>query len=377
MSANHLGAEARAGRAMVAPALTAIFLFFVLPTLASLVLSFTDFDIYALANLNNLRFIGFENYQRLVTNPLFWQAMGNTMWFVVFGVPLVVGLSLAAALLVNARTLRWRAVWRVALFAPFVTTLVATAVVWNYLLHTRYGLINYALGAVGIAPVDWLGNPATSLFAILLFVAWKTFGYNMIIFLAALQSVPRDLDDAARDGEVIDTQRGRTVLVIGGQSSGKSLYAESLLTGAVTYIATAPVRPDDPDWSRRVAVHAERRPPSWTTLETGDVAGVLRLATGPVLVDDLGLWLSRVLDGHWDSSEARTIFDEALAELLDAWTTTGAHVVLVSPEVGSGIVPATSSGRLFADLLGRATTALARYSDEVVQVVAGQPRRLR
>lgn len=182
---------------------------------------------------------------------------------------------------------------------------------------------------------------------------------------------------AARDGEVIDTQRGRTVLVIGGQSSGKSLYAESLLTGAVTYIATAPVRPDDPDWSRRVAVHAERRPPSWTTLETGDVAGVLRLATGPVLVDDLGLWLSRVLDGHWDSSEARTIFDEALAELLDAWTTTGAHVVLVSPEVGSGIVPATSSGRLFADLLGRATTALARYSDEVVQVVAGQPRRLR
>ena len=198
MRGSYLGAESRAGRAMVAPALTAIFLFFLLPALASLVLSFTDFDIYALANLNNLRFIGFENYQRLVTNPLFWQAMGNTMWFVVFGVPLVVGLSLAAALLVNARTLRWRAVWRVALFAPFVTTLVATAVVWNYLLHTRYGLINYALGAVGIAPVDWLGNPSTSLFAILLFVAWKTFGYNMIIFLAALQSVPRDLDDAAR-----------------------------------------------------------------------------------------------------------------------------------------------------------------------------------
>ena len=198
MRGSYLGAEARAGRTMVAPALTAIFLFFLLPALASLVLSFTDFDIYALANLNNLRFIGFDNYQRLVTNPLFWQAMGNTMWFVVFGVPLVVGLSLAAALLVNARTLRWRAVWRVALFAPFVTTLVATAVVWNYLLHTRYGLINYALGAVGIAPVDWLGNPSTSLFAILLFVAWKTFGYNMIIFLAALQSVPRDLDDAAR-----------------------------------------------------------------------------------------------------------------------------------------------------------------------------------
>lgn len=198
MSATHLKVEARAGRAMVAPALTAILLFFAVPALASLVLSFTDFDIYSLANLHNLRFIGFENYSRLLTNPLFWQAMGNTMWFVVLGVPLVVGMSLAGALLVNARTLRWRPVWRVALFAPFVTTLVATAVVWNYLLHTRYGLINYALGKIGIAPVDWLGDPHTSLIAILIFVAWKTFGYNMIIFLAALQSVSRDLEDAAR-----------------------------------------------------------------------------------------------------------------------------------------------------------------------------------
>ena len=198
MSAAHIRAEARAGWIMTAPALTAIGLFFVLPALASLVLSFTDFDIYALANLNNLRFIGLDNYQRLVTNPLFWQAMGNTMWFVVFGVPMVVIASLAAALLVNAKTLRWRAVWRVALFAPFVTTLVATAVVWNYLLHTRYGLINYALGQIGIAPIDWLGNPSTALPAILLFVAWKSFGYNMIIFLAALQAVPRDLEDAAR-----------------------------------------------------------------------------------------------------------------------------------------------------------------------------------
>ena len=198
MSASHIRAEARAGWAMTAPALTAIGLFFLLPALAALVLSFTDFDIYALANLNNLRFIGLDNYQRLVTNPLFWQAMGNTMWFVVFGVPLVVIASLAAAMLVNAKTLKWRGVWRVALFAPFVTTLVATAVVWNYLLHTRYGLINYALGGLGIAPVDWLGNPSTALPAILLFVAWKSFGYNMIIFLAALQAVSRDLEDAAR-----------------------------------------------------------------------------------------------------------------------------------------------------------------------------------
>jgi len=191
-------AEARAGWAMTVPALTAIGLFFVIPAFASLILSFTDFDIYALADLNNLRFIGFDNYERLLGNPLFWKAMGNTLWFVLLGVPLIVSLSLAAALLVHARTLRWRAVWRVALFAPFVTTLVATAVVWNYLLHTRYGLIKYGLSFVGIAPVDWLGNPSTALPAILLFVAWKSFGYNMIIFLAALQTVNKDLLDAAR-----------------------------------------------------------------------------------------------------------------------------------------------------------------------------------
>ncbi len=191
-------AEARAGWAMTAPALTAIALFFVVPTLASLVLSFTDFDIYALADLDNLRFIGFDNYQQLLTNPLFWHAMRNTLMFVLLGVPLIVVLSLGAALLVHARTVKWRAVWRVALFAPFVTTLVATAVVWNYLLHTRYGLINYGLGFLGLEPVDWLGNPTTALPAITLFVAWKSFGYSMIIFLAALQTVNKDLVDAAR-----------------------------------------------------------------------------------------------------------------------------------------------------------------------------------
>lgn len=191
-------AEARAGRIMTAPALVAIGLFFLVPTLASLFLSFTDFDIYALADLSNLRFIGFENYTRLFGNPLFWKAMGNTLWFVLLGVPLVVALSLGAALLVNAKTLKWRPVWRVALFAPFVTTLVATAVVWRYLLHTRYGLVNYVLGWFGIGPIDWLGDPHASLPAILLFVGWKTFGYNMVIFLAALQTVPSELEEAAR-----------------------------------------------------------------------------------------------------------------------------------------------------------------------------------
>lgn len=190
--------EKRAGWAMSSPALAAILLFFVLPALASLFLSFTDFDIYALADIGNLRFVGLQNYERLVGNPLFWKAMTNTLLFVAVGTPFIVALSLFAAMLVNSRWLKWRPVWRVALFAPYVTTLVATAVVWRYLLHTRYGLLNYLLSFFGVPPVDWLGSPTASLPAVLLFVGWKTFGYNMIIFLAALQTVQRELDEAAR-----------------------------------------------------------------------------------------------------------------------------------------------------------------------------------
>lgn len=181
---------------------------------------------------------------------------------------------------------------------------------------------------------------------------------------------------AARDGDVLDTSRGHRVLVLGGQSSGKSAYAETRVRGAVTYVATAPPRPDDDDWARRVAEHADRRPSNWTTLETGDVAGVLRAPGGPVLVDDLGLWLTQVLDGHWDGPDPRAAFAFALGELCSAWTSTTRDVVLVAPEVGSGVVPPHASGRLFADLLGRATTALSGTADEVVQVVAGLPRRL-
>jgi len=188
----------RTGWSFVAPALIAIGLFFALPTIAALFLSLTDFDIYAVADLRNLRFVGLGNYASLFARPLFWQALGTTMWFVVFGVPATVMASLAAALLLNAKTLRWKPLWRLALFAPFVTTLVATAVVWRYLLHTRYGLINYALGSIGIAPVDWLGSPHAAIPAILIFVVWKTFGYNMIIFLTALQTTSADLYEAAR-----------------------------------------------------------------------------------------------------------------------------------------------------------------------------------
>tara|TARA_R110002012_G_scaffold322025_2_gene553920 strand:+ start:116432 stop:117349 length:918 start_codon:yes stop_codon:yes gene_type:complete len=182
----------------IAPALIAIAVFFVVPVVSAMFLSLTDFDIYALADLKNLRFVGGQNYERLLTNPLFWGAMRNTVVFAVIGVPLTIAASLGAAVILHARVVKWRPIWRVMFFAPYVTTLVATAVLWNYLLHTRYGVINWAVTSVGLPAVDWLGSPATSIPAILMFVVWKTFGYNMLIFLAVLQTVPDDLYEAAR-----------------------------------------------------------------------------------------------------------------------------------------------------------------------------------
>ena len=182
----------------VAPALLVIGVFFFLPVLGALALSFTDFDIYALADLHNLRFVGLNNYFQLLTSPSFWHALGNTLYFVVIGVPLSLGVSLGTALLLNSRLVWFRSFFRTALFAPVVTTLVAVAVIWRYLFNTHYGLLNYALGAVGIPRVDWLGDPHWAMPAIIVFAVWKNFGYNMIILLAGLQSIPGELYEAAR-----------------------------------------------------------------------------------------------------------------------------------------------------------------------------------
>ena len=191
---------------------------------------------------------------------------------------------------------------------------------------------------------------------------------------------------APRDGTVLDLGGSppaprvpRRVLVLGGARSGKSAYAEQRLAAspAVRYVATAPPRPGDADWSARVQAHVSRRPSSWTTLETVDVAAVLATDGPPVLVDDLGLWLTQVVDaaGAWEGplEEVQAACDGLVA----AWRGCPLDAVLVAPEVGAGVVPSSASGRRFRDLLGALTARLAAESDEVVQVVAGLPRWLR
>jgi multiple sugar transport system permease protein len=187
----------RAAWILAAPALVVIAVFFFVPVCAALALSLTDFDLYALDSLKNLRFVGLDNYLQLLRTPLFWKALWNTLVFVAAGVPLSIVASLGAALLINSKLAWFKPLFRTVFFAPVVTSMVAVAVIWRYLYHTRYGFINYALDGLGIDPVDWLGDPRTSMPAIVIFAVWKNFGYNMIIFLAGLQSIPSDLYEAA------------------------------------------------------------------------------------------------------------------------------------------------------------------------------------
>lgn len=162
-------------------------------------------------------------------------------------------------------------------------------------------------------------------------------------------------------------------LVLGGIRSGKSRWAEAVLAGEerVRYLATGPDPGDDASWAARLAAHRDRRPASWTTVETDDVATHLRDdPVTPSLVDDLGGWVTRVRDRcGWEHGSVGADIDD-LAAAVAAFT---GPLVLVSPEVGLAVVAATVSGRRFADDIGLLNQRVADSCDRVVLVVAGQP----
>ena len=166
-------------------------------------------------------------------------------------------------------------------------------------------------------------------------------------------------------------------LVLGGIRSGKSRWAEDAIGGAlpagqpICYLAPGPTGAADAAWADRVAEHRGRRPRHWSTVETDDIASQLRGSPAtPTLVDDLGAWLTGTLDRHhgWDGGSVAAPIDELLAAVSEFDST----LVLVSPEVGLTVVPATASGRRFADELGRLNQRVAELCDRVVLVVAGQ-----
>lgn len=185
----------------VSPAMLLLVTFGIFPILVAAVISTTNMNISAFANWSNVKFIGIDNYTKLFADPDFWQSIGNTGLFALFGVPAIVVLSLGVALLLNHSQNWFFRALRAFYFIPAITAIVAISLVWGYLYNTQFGLLNYLLSLGGLPPVQWLSDPTLAKFSVALVAVWRGTGLNIIIFLAALQGVPKEyLEAASLDG---------------------------------------------------------------------------------------------------------------------------------------------------------------------------------
>lgn len=183
----------------VAPAVLLVFIFYIFPFVIALIISFTNMDLKGLADFSKIKFIGSSNYYRLFKDDIFVKSIMNTMFFVFFGVPVVVIYSLFLALLVNFRESKFFTAMRSVFYMPSVTNIVAVSVVFLYMYNPVFGLLNFLLGKVGISPVYWLtGGPIISKISLIIMAVWRASGLNMIIFLAALKGVPKEYYEAAK-----------------------------------------------------------------------------------------------------------------------------------------------------------------------------------
>jgi len=183
--------------AFVAPAVALLLAFGVLPILVAVLVSLTDMNLGGLGDWSRISFIGTENYRRLLSDNEFWQSLTNTGIFAILGVPAVIVVSLVIALLLNRANNRYFRALRSFYFLPAITAIVAIALVWGYLYNTQFGLFNYLLSSVGLPEVQWLSDPIWVKLSVALVAVWRGTGLNIIIFLAALQSVPKEYLEAA------------------------------------------------------------------------------------------------------------------------------------------------------------------------------------
>jgi multiple sugar transport system permease protein len=182
----------------IAPSVTLLSVFFFLPIGAAFLMSLSDLSLYSLGDWRTTSLIGFSNYTALLRDGLFWRAMLNTLYFVIVGGPLTIIASLLAAIALNSKVVKLRGVFRLGFFMPVVTTMVAVAVIWRWIYHPRFGLLNYFLSLFGIEGTDWLASTTWAMPALILMAVWKNFGYNMVIFLAGLQTISPQFYEAAR-----------------------------------------------------------------------------------------------------------------------------------------------------------------------------------
>jgi ABC-type sugar transport system permease subunit len=186
-----------AGYVFAAPFLLIFTIFMALPILASFVMSFTNFGLGDLTAPLGATFVGFANYVALASDQTFRQAAVNTVLYTVLGVVATLAIGLAAAIGVNRALGRLRAVFRIGYYLPVVTSIVAIAVIWRFLLDPDYGLLNDVLRAFGMTSVSWLGNPNLALPTITAIVVWRNLGNAMVLFLAGLQGIPNEVYEAA------------------------------------------------------------------------------------------------------------------------------------------------------------------------------------
>jgi multiple sugar transport system permease protein len=185
------------GWSFAAPFVILFGIFLALPILAAFVLSFTSFGLRDLQNPIGTNFIGLKNYTDLFADPKFWKSLGNTVYFVVVGVPLTLALGLVIANALSRGITRFRTAFRVGYYLPVITSIVAIAVVWRFLLNPDVGLINLLLQKIGISGPDWLANPALAMPSIIAMAVWRNVGFAMVVFVAGMQAIPAMLYEAA------------------------------------------------------------------------------------------------------------------------------------------------------------------------------------
>jgi multiple sugar transport system permease protein len=179
------------GYLMIAPNFLGFVVFLLGPIIFALAMSFTEFDLVSAP-----KFIGLGNYVRMIQDDQFWLTLAHTAYFSLLAVPLSIVTGLGLALATN-RTFRFVSIYRAAFFVPVVSSAIAVALIWKVVYNTEFGLLNYLLSLVGLPPQNWLTDPNLVIPSIALVWVWKTMGYNMIIFLAGLKGIPRELYDAA------------------------------------------------------------------------------------------------------------------------------------------------------------------------------------
>jgi len=181
----------------LAPGIIILLVFLFIPIVASLFASLTNWNLYGLSDPGKVNFIGFDNYRRLWADPIFWVSLKNTLVFSLLGVPLNIMLSLASAILLNRKIVKCKALFRIGFFIPVITTMVAVAVIWRWLYNPEFGVFNQILKGIGLLPLNWLSDTWLALPCLIFMAVWKGFGYNMIIYIAALQAIPESLYEAA------------------------------------------------------------------------------------------------------------------------------------------------------------------------------------